>query len=400
MQLAPARHLEAVRFRRLPYPQRHVVRCLPEQAFLDLSPGEVLPFAARKRARVHPECHRQGRLIDGERRHRFRRVDLADGLRHADVVHPGDADDVAGPGRRQFHPLETAAGQHRQHPALAHLPVGAHHRDRRLGEQLAPPDAANPDDAHVTRVVEGADLHLERPAEVGFRRRNMRDDQVEERRHVLGQAVRVEPCDAEGRRREDGREIELRLARSEPVEQVEHLVHHPVRRGAVAVDLVHDQDRRQAGGERFLRHEPGLRHRAFHRVDDEEHRIHHREDPFHLAAKVRVPRRVHDVDPAAVVFHRGRLGEDRDAPLPLQLVAVEGALGDLRARVGRRLLQQAVDERGLAVVHVGHDGDVANLHGSSGFRQRSPDNPARAGHRSGRRVHTGLRWTRAARAAG
>jgi hypothetical protein len=60
---------------------------------------------------------------------------------------------------------------------------------------------------------------------------------------------------------------------------------------------------------------------------------------------------------------RGRLGEDRDAALALQVVRVHRAFGDalvLAERAG--LLQQAVDQRGLAVVDVGDDRDVAQVH--------------------------------------
>ena len=56
----------------------------------------------------------------------------------------------------------------------------------------------------------------------------------------------------------------------------------------------------------------------------------------------------------------GVLGEDRDAALALELVAVHGALGDALVGAERAaLVQQRVDQRGLAVVDVGDDGDVA-----------------------------------------
>ena len=56
----------------------------------------------------------------------------------------------------------------------------------------------------------------------------------------------------------------------------------------------------------------------------------------------------------------GVLGQDRDAALALELVAVHGALGDALVRAERAaLVQQRVDQRGLAVVDVRDDGDVA-----------------------------------------
>ena len=60
---------------------------------------------------------------------------------------------------------------------------------------------------------------------------------------------------------------------------------------------------------------------------------------------------------------RGRLGEDGDAALALEVVGIHRALGHaLVLAEGAGLLQQAVDQRGLAVVDVGDDGDVAEVH--------------------------------------
>ena len=62
----------------------------------------------------------------------------------------------------------------------------------------------------------------------------------------------------------------------------------------------------------------------------------------------------------SLVMDGGVLGQNRDAALALELVAVHGAFGD--ALVGSEraaLVQQRVDQRGLAMVDVRDDGDVA-----------------------------------------
>src|SRR2546423_8617874 len=60
------------------------------------------------------------------------------------------------------------------------------------------------------------------------------------------------------------------------------------------------------------------------------------------------------------------LGEDGNATLALDVVGIDDALAEpLVGGKGARLLQQAVDQRGLAVVDVRDDGDVADraIHG-------------------------------------
>ena len=163
------------------------------------------------------------------------------------------------------------------------------------------------------------------------------------------------------RRGVDDREVELLVGGAELVEQVEGLVDDPVRARAGAVDLV-DHDDRLAG---------------------------------RAAAPCSVTKRVCGIGPStastssstpstmlstrstsppksawpgvstmlmwrAAVVDRAVLGEDGDAALALDVVGVHHPLGDVLVRgEGAGLPQQLVDQRGLAVVDVGDDGDVA-----------------------------------------
>ena len=115
----------------------------------------------------------------------------------------------------------------------------------------------------------------------------------------------------------------------------------------------------------------GLGQRALGRVDEQQHTIDHRQAPLHLATEVRVAGRVDDVDlhlvGAVAVPDRGVLGEDRDALLALEVHRVHHAVGERLVRGERAgLAQHLVDERRLAVVDVGDDGDVADVVAAGG----------------------------------
>ena len=134
---------------------------------------------------------------------------------------------------------------------------------------------------------------------------------------------------------------------------------HLLRARVGAVDLVDDDDGRELGLERLGEDEARLRQRAFGGVDQQQDAVDHLERALDLAAEVGVAGRVDDVDLVAVVVERGVLGEDGDAALALQVVGVHDALGDrLVGAEGAGLAQHGVDQRGLAVVDVGDDGDV------------------------------------------
>ena len=67
----------------------------------------------------------------------------------------------------------------------------------------------------------------------------------------------------------------------------------------------------------------------------------------------------------------GVLGEDRDALLALEVHRVEHALGHVLVRAkGAGLPQHGVDQRGLAVVDVRHDRDVAYVLAGEGHAIR------------------------------
>ena len=113
---------------------------------------------------------------------------------------------------------------------------------------------------------------------------------------------------------------------------------------------------------RLLEHVAGLRQRSFGGVDEQEHRVDHQQAALDLAAEVGVARRVDDVQADVAVLDAGLLGQDRDALLALEVARVHDAVGDdLVGAEGAGLAEHGVDERGLAVVDVRDDGNVANV---------------------------------------
>src|SRR5690606_20121906 len=93
----------------------------------------------------------------------------------------------------------------------------------------------------------------------------------------------------------------------------------------------------------------------------------HGQAALHLAAEVRVPRGVDDVDGDRIAIvryvpDRGVLGQDGDAFFPLQVHRIHHPIGELTpGGHGAGLAQHGVDQGGLAVVDVGDDGDIAEI---------------------------------------
>ena len=172
----------------------------------------------------------------------------------------------------------------------------------------------------------------------------------------------------------DDGELDLVVVGVEVEEQLVDLVDDLGDAGVGPVDLVDHEDDGQPGLERLAQDEPGLGLGALGRVDQEEHAVDHGQGPLHLAAEVGVAGRVDDVELHVAVPDRGVLGQDGDALLPLQVVGVEDALAHvLVLSEDAGLPEHGVDQRGLAVVDVGDDGDVPEIlprgHEGKAFRK-------------------------------
>ncbi len=156
-------------------------------------------------------------------------------------------------------------------------------------------------------------------------------------------------------------EIQLIFFGVEIDEQVVDFVEHFLRARVGAVDLINNDDRRELGFERLAQHVARLGQRTFAGVYQQHDAVDHFQGALDFAAEIAVAGRVDDVD-FYVVIEDGRVfGEDGDAALALQFVRIHHSFDVMLVGAkGAALLQHGVDQRGLAVVDVGDDGDIAN----------------------------------------
>ncbi len=106
-----------------------------------------------------------------------------------------------------------------------------------------------------------------------------------------------------------------------------------------------------------------MRHRAFGGVNQQQATINHGEDALDFTAEIRMARRIDNIEAHrfAILLPQdaGAFGEDGNAPLALDVVGVHGALRHVGAFAdGAGLAQHLIDERGLAMIDVGDDGDI------------------------------------------
>ena len=114
--------------------------------------------------------------------------------------------------------------------------------------------------------------------------------------------------------------------------------------------------------ERFAQHEPRLRHRSFRGVDQQQGSVSHFQHALDFAPKISMTWCVDDVDLDALVRQRDVLGENRDPAFFFNVTGVQDPFtGQLGLAKLSTLSQQAIHERGFAMINVGNDDDVTNV---------------------------------------
>jgi hypothetical protein len=222
-------------------------------------------------------------------------------------------------------------------------------------------NAGDGEAAKVVAVIEIRYQYLQRPVSVSLRSGNGRDDRIKQGTQIFAMRSLMHGGGARLGVRIEDREVELVFLGVEIDKQVVNLVENFLRTSVGTVDLINDKNRLQVGFERFAEHVTGLRQRAFAGVDQQHDAVDHLEGALHFAAKIGVAGRVHDIDFYAGIKHGRVLGKDGDAALAFQIVRVHDALGyGLVIAESAALAEHGVYQRGLAVIHVGDDGDVAN----------------------------------------
>lgn len=195
--------------------------------------------------------------------------------------------------------------------------------------------------------------------------------------HVGGQQVVVMVRqDVGGRRREARREAGVGRTRprggphrhDRRGEPLGDRAQDTVGAGAAAVDLVDEEEGRDAQPLQGPHEDPRLRLDTLDGRDDQHGAVEHAEHPLHLRDEVRVAGGVDEVDRHVVDRERDDGGLDGDAALPLQREGVGPGVpvvdtADLVDHADR--VQQPLGQAGLTCVDVREDAEVEHMHEAS-----------------------------------
>ena len=346
--------------------QGNILQQLAHQAVTDLAGGDILALLACKRGIVDREGHLDRGVVDLDKGQGLHLAGVADRVADGNIGQTCKRNNIAGLcalDRLTAVGLEVEQlGDAAAHMHIGVVPVADLNGAADLDDAVL--HAANTHAADEIVVVNAGNQHLQRLLRLALRRLDILQDGIEQGLEV-GAGGRIRPVVA-GRAvtagAEHHRAVQLLIGGAKIHQQLKDLVNDLGNAGIGAVDLVDSNDQRQVLLQRLLQDETGLGHAALGRIDQQQNAVDHLQNALDLAAEVGVARGINDVDLDALVLAGAVLGQNGDAALTLNIAGVHNALGHLLVGAeSTGLLQHLVDQRGLAVVNVSDDRNIAEI---------------------------------------
>ncbi len=123
----------------------------------------------------------------------------------------------------------------------------------------------------------------------------MPDDKIHQRFHTVSLMVRIKHCVTILGRTVCNRKVQDLIRGIKLCKQVKDLIHRPVTSCSRFIDLVYNNDNGQAVCQGLFEHEISLGHGPLLCIHKQKSAVCHTQDSLHLAAEIRMPRRINNI---------------------------------------------------------------------------------------------------------
>ncbi len=354
-------------------PQGDIALQFLVQPILDFAVGDELAIASGERPVIDAKGHVNGRLVNRDNRQRAGLVGTGNGIADINGIQAGHRADITCFDRIHLLTPQTFEYMQVHYLLLRMATLRINHRHRLAFRKFTGKKPTHRYTADIIGIFQKRHQHLRRGVRHIGRRRNVVDNRIENRTHRLAGNIQIgRGPTLTGGSVNDGK-IQRLIIGVKLHQQIEYFINHIMRPGIGTIHLIDHHHRTQFILQSLIQHKPRLRHRPIERIHQQQHPIGHFQYPLHLAAKIGVAGRVNDVDFIFNALRRGIINsaifaENRNAAFPLerigihnQVMMIAGKPVQLLVAKHARLVEQLIHQRGLAVIDMSDDGDVANV---------------------------------------
>ena len=231
----------------------------------------------------------------------------------------------------------------------------------------------NADTSNIFVIINGTDQYLCVCIRVSLRSRDVFQNSLKQRLHVLWCILQIQNSVSCFCRCIEEWAVELLIGSTKIHKKFQNLVNNLVWPCFWTVYLINADDYVQIQLKSFFQNEFGLRHSAFESVNQKDNAVYHFQYTLNLAAEVSMSWGIDNVDLCVFVMNCCVLGENCDTTLSLNIVGVHDTfLNLLIGTENTALFQKLVYQSGFTMVNVGNDGYVTYIFAFRLHKNRNP----------------------------
>ena len=328
MKLTPARYLEAFGGIRFLYPKGNIRIQLTEQSVTKMAAGHKFAFLSGKGRIVYNKMHgdrRLGNLLKGNGLRIFRR---AQGIPDMNIRDSGNRHN--GSHGRRFDGNLAQSVEFIQlahlHPFLLFRFMMVYNHDLLAFGDDAVIHFAYADAPHIFIIIDSAHKQLRPCVRIPFGSRNIIQDSVEKRLHIL-----ILHCEVQGGAScfggsEHKRTVQLFVIGIQIHEKLQNLIHNSDGPCLRTVNLIHTYNNGKLQLQSLAQHEFRLGHRAFKSIHHQNNPVHHFKHTFHFTAEIRMPGGINNIDFSSFIRNGRIFGKNGNTSFPLDSIGVHDPL--------------------------------------------------------------------------
>ena len=221
---------------------------------------------------------------------------------------------------------------------------------------------ADTDAAYIFIIVNGTDQNLSVGIRISFRRRDVIQDGLKKRHHILGTVLQLQHGIACLCGRIDKGAVQLLIRSVQIDEQFQHFIDDFGRAGLRTVDLVDADDDRELQFQGLSQHEFCLGHSSFKSIHYQDHPVYHFQDTFYFAAEIGMSGCVDNVDLCSLIINSSIFRKNGNSTLTFNIIGVHDSLGYfLIFAEYTALFEQLIYKRCFPMIDMGDNSNITYI---------------------------------------
>ena len=218
------------------------------------------------------------------------------------------------------------------------------------------------DTPHIFVIIDSAHKQLRPCVRIPFGSRNIIQDSIEKRLHILILYREVQSGASCLGGSEHKRTVQLFVIGIQIHEKLQNLIHNSDGPCLRTVNLIHTHNNGKLQLQSLAQHEFCLGHRAFKSIHHQNNPVHHFKNTFHFTAEIRMSGGINNIDLSSFIRNGRIFGKNGNTSFPLNSIGVHDPLRHILVfPENTALLQKLIHQSCFTVVNVSDNSHISHI---------------------------------------